>query len=194
MKTLSLSDLRDNQRYELVRDTERARIIQLKGTRRVHVGNLVTFVFENRETLLFQVQEMLRVERIERPDAVQVELDVYNALMPAGQDLSATCFLEITDQARIEAILHQFLGLDQPGAVRLRLGNGHVVPAWFEPGRSEAERTSAVHYVRFRMTPEDIAWWRTGQGEVLLEIDLPEYSHLTRLTPAQRAALASDFA
>jgi hypothetical protein len=194
MKPLTRSDLRDHRQYELVREAERARIIQLKAARRVHVGNLVTFVFENRDTLLFQVQEMVRVERIDRPDAVQAELDTYNALMPAGADLSATCFLEITDQTGIEAVLRQFVGLDQAGAVKLRLGGGRVISAWFEPGRSEAERISAVHYVRFRFTPADIAWWRSGEGEALLEIDLPQYAHMTRLTPAQRTALGGDFA
>ena len=193
MKPLERSDILDNVAYVPVRDTFRTRVIQLKERRRLLVGPSVSFAFENRETLKLQIQEMMRVERIESEEAIQAELETYNSLMPTGTDLSSTCFIEITDQARIEELLKQFIGLDQPGAATLRLSNGHTVPARFEPGRSEADRISAVHYVRFPFTHDDVAWWRSGQGEAVLAIDLPRYAHMARVPDAVRRELAADF-
>ncbi len=98
--------------YEKVREETRARIIELKGRRRVSIGRHLSFVFENRDTLLFQIQEMCRVERITDDARVQDELDVYNTLLPRRGELSATLFIEITEKDQIQSVLGRFMGID----------------------------------------------------------------------------------
>ena len=102
MKTLSHQDVLPIEEYEKQREAFRSRIIALKQRRRISVGPLLTLVFENHETLRFQVQEMIRVERIVDPAKVQDELDVYNALLPSPGELSATLLIEITDEAKVK--------------------------------------------------------------------------------------------
>ncbi|HEY5626943.1 MAG TPA: DUF3501 family protein, partial [Nitrospira sp.] len=113
MKTLSCQDVLSIEDYEKQRESFRSRIIALKQRRRISLGPLITLVFENRETLRFQVQEMVRVERIVDPVKVQDELDVYNALMPSLGELSATLLIEITDEAVMKEWLDRFMGLDR---------------------------------------------------------------------------------
>jgi hypothetical protein len=148
MKTLTPEDIRNLHEYELERPDFRSRVIELKGRRRVALGPLMTLVFENRDTVRFQIQEMLRVERIVRPDKVLHEIDTYNGLLPGPGEVAATLFIEITDQARIQEILDGFIGLDEPGRLVLRVGAA-AYPALFAPGQSREDRISAVHYIRF---------------------------------------------
>src|SRR5215470_1248611 len=137
IRPVTLDDVVGLDRYEAIRDDVRRRIIALKRGRRVSVGPDVTFVFENHDTIYFQVQEMLRAERITDLDAVRDELAVYNALLPQPGELSATMLIEITQQDRIEERLLRLLGIDE--AVCLQVGERHRVPAIFEPGRSKAD-------------------------------------------------------
>ena len=102
MKLLTQQDLLPPDEYEQQRDAYRSRIISLKQRRRLSLGPLITLVFENRETLQFQIQEMIRAERILEPAKVQDELDVYNALLPAVHELSATLLIEITEAATMK--------------------------------------------------------------------------------------------
>ena len=152
MKALTSNDLMPSADYERQRESFRARIIELKKRRRISVGPLVTLVFENRETLLFQIQEMIRVEQIFDPAKVQEELDVYNALLPAADELSATLLIEITDDAKMKEWLDAFMGLDHGEKVAITVG-GEPVYAVFEGGHSHETKISAVHFVRFRVTP-----------------------------------------
>lgn len=151
MKALAPSDILSIEDYERQRDAVRARIIELKRRRRISVGPLITLIFENRETLHFQIQEMLRVERITDPDKVQEELDVYNALLPAPGELSATLLIEITEQAEMKMWLDRFIGLDHGEKVAIVAG-GERVYGDFEGGRSQEAKISAVHFVKFRPT------------------------------------------
>jgi hypothetical protein len=149
MNVLTQADLTPFAEYERTRDAFRSLIIKLKGRRRLAVGDQVTLVFENRDTIRFQVQEMIRAERILDPAKVQEELDVYNALMPASGELSATLFIEITESARIKEALDAFQGIDRGETVALQAGP-HLVYGSFEAGRSKEDKISAVHFVRFR--------------------------------------------
>jgi hypothetical protein len=151
MEKLSAKDIWPNSVYEAARTEFRNRVIALKRVRRLALASDVTVVFENRETLRFQVQEMLRAERIETPGGVQEELDVYNGLMPDRDRLSATLFIEVTDPARIKSVLHDLVGLDE--ALYLRYGEDELRAA-FEEGRSDGDRISAVQYVRFVFDPQ----------------------------------------
>lgn len=149
MKVLTQADLTPFAEYERTRDAFRRGIIELKGRRRLAVGDQVTLVFENWDTIRFQVQEMIRTERILDPAKVQEELDVYNALLPAPGELSATLFIEITESARIKEALDAFQGIDRDETVALQAGP-HLVYGSFETGRSTEDKISAVHFVRFR--------------------------------------------
>jgi Protein of unknown function (DUF3501) len=151
MTQLTQQDLLAIEDYEQQRESVRARIIALKQRRRISIGPLVTMVFENRETLRFQVQEMIRVERIVEPAKVQDELDVYNALLPAPGQLSATLLIEITEEARMKEWLDAFMGLDHGEKVAIVAG-GERVFGEFEGGHSHETKISAVHFVRFKPT------------------------------------------
>ncbi|MCC6140787.1 MAG: DUF3501 family protein [Nitrospira sp.] len=152
MNALLPNDILPAADYERQRDVFRARIIELKARRRISVGPLITLVFENRETLLFQVQEMVRVERILDPAKVQEELDVYNALLPAKGELSATLLIEITDDAKMKEWLDAFMGLDHGQKVAIVAGDERLY-AEFEGGHSHETKISAVHFVRFKIAP-----------------------------------------
>src|SRR3990167_288732 len=122
MKQLVQTDLLPAVEYERQREQFRSQIIALKQRRRISVGPLITLVFENRETLRFQTQEMIRVEQILDPRKVQDELDVYNALMPGSGEVSATLLIEITEQDRMKEWLDVFMGLDHGETVAIRAG------------------------------------------------------------------------
>jgi len=151
MKGVTLGDVIPYADYERQREEFRSRIIALKQRRRISVGPLITMVFENRDTLRFQIQEMIRVERIFDPAKVQDELDVYNALLPSQDELSATLLIEITDEAMMKQWLDQFMGLDHGEKVAIVAG-GERVFGEFEGGHSHDTKISAVHFVRFRPT------------------------------------------
>jgi hypothetical protein len=151
MKGMTLEDVIAFADYERQREEFRSRIIALKQRRRIAVGPLLTLVFENRETLRFQIQEMIRVERIFDPAKVQDELDVYNALLPSPEELSATLLIEITDEARMKEWLDRFMGLDHGETVAIVAG-GERAFGTFEGGHSHETKISAVHFVRFRPT------------------------------------------
>lgn len=148
MNPLTQQDLLSPADYERERDAFRQRIIALKRRRRIEVGGKISLVFENRETLLFQVQEMVRAERIFDPPKIQEELDVYNALLPEAGELSATLFIEITDQDRIKTDLDALQGIDRGETVAL-IVDSQAVWGVFEGGHSNEEKLSAVHFVRF---------------------------------------------
>lgn len=148
MNPLTQADLLSHADYEAQRATFRQEIITLKKRRRIEVGPLVTLIFENRQTLLFQIQEMLRTERIFEPSKIQDELDVYNALLPRPGELSATVMIEITTQERIKEILDSFRHFDRPDTLALTVRD-QTVFADFEAGHSKEDKISAVHFVRF---------------------------------------------
>lgn len=152
MNQLTHNDLIAHDAYERQREAYRQTIIDLKRRRRIGIGDKITVVFENRETLRFQIQEMIRVERIVDPQKVQEELDVYNALLPASGELSATLLIELTNADTMKHWLDLFMGLDHGQKVALRAG-GEIVYGEFEGGHSHDTKISAVHFVRFRPTP-----------------------------------------
>ncbi|HTO76641.1 MAG TPA: DUF3501 family protein [Thermoanaerobaculia bacterium] len=153
MNGLVLSDIRTLHEYELERPEFRARVIELKKRRRVAIGPAMTIVFENRDTVRFQIQEMARIERIVRPERVQEELDVYNELLPRAGEVAATLFIEVTEPEKIRSTLEGLVGLDEPGKLRLVIGD-RAYPAVFAAGQSREDRISAVHYVRFPVGQE----------------------------------------
>jgi hypothetical protein len=173
---LTQQDLIPIAEYERQRDSFRRRIIELKRRRRISVGEQITLVFENRDTLKFQVQEMLRAEHISDPAKVQDELDVYNGLLPAPGELSATLLIEITDPDTIQHWLDLFMGLDHGDTTALRAGS-EVVYAQFEGGHSHETKISAVHFVRFHPTDTMVKAIGDPAARVTLAVAHATYQH-----------------
>ncbi len=194
VEKLALSHVLSFFEYEKVRGERRRRVIALKERRRVSVGPYLSFAFENRETLLFQVQEMCRVERITDEAKVQDELDVYNSLLPGMRELSATVFIEIADKAQIQPVLDCFMGIDVGRHVWLEVGRDTIVPAEFEAGHSDEEpgKISAVHFARFRLSAEAVRAFRTET--VSLVVDHPAERSRVELSSSTKAALGEDLA
>ncbi len=189
IRPVTLDDIVGLERYEAIRDSLRQQIIAHKRARRVSVGPEITFVFENHATVYFQIQEMLRAERISDLDAVRAELAVYNALLPNPGELSATMLIEITEQERIAERLLTFLGIDE--AVRLEIGSDRIA-AEFEAGRSKEDKLSAVQYVRFSIPATARRSFADPSVPARLVIDHPRYPHATELVGAVRESLSGD--
>lgn len=192
MRKLAPGDLLDLPAYEAVREERLASVIELKKRRRVQLGAMVTLVFENRETLRSQVQEMMRAERLVREDAIRAELDVYNDLIPGSDELSATLFIEVDDPGRVREVLDRFIGLDEHGTLEMRFDAGVTVPGQFEGGHSREDRISAVHFVRFRLGETAAAAFRSGNGRVALLVRHPNYQASAEIGGEIRRALAED--
>jgi len=198
MRKITLAEIKNVYEYEKVRERERARVIELKKNRRVSVGDNLTFLFENRDTVLFQIQEMVRTERIVADAKVQEEIDAYAPLVPGEGELSATLFIEIPELVRmsmdeVRRTVNRFQGLDR-GCVLLAVGDLFRIPARFEGGLSKEEKMAAVHYLRFPVPSEARAALADPGQRVRLLVDHPNYKAERELTQANRAELLRDLA
>jgi hypothetical protein len=191
MMPLRLEDLIPYEAYEREREAFRRRIITLKARRRLAIGDHITLVFENRDTMRFQVQEMVRVERITDPDKIQDELDVYNALLPGEGELSATLFIEITESERIKDELDRFQGIDRNQALALHAG-AEAVYGEFEGGHSKEDKISAVHFVKFKPSPAFIHALATPRSPATVSITHPGYGVQVEVNPELREEWLSD--
>ena len=193
MKLLETAEILNLVEYEKVREARRREIIELKRPRRVQVGRYLTFVFENRETMWFQIQEMVRAERLVDEAKIAEEVEVYNGLLPRPGELAATMFIEIGESDRIKAVLDALQGIDTGGHVRLEVGP-HVIAGVFEAGHSDEERgkLSAVHFVRFALPPE--AQRIFASAEVALVVEHPNERARAVLSEETRRSLARDLA
>jgi hypothetical protein len=191
VKRVTREELLNLHEYEKVREARRQEIIELKRRRRVDVGRYLSFVFENHATAWFQIQEMIRAERIVDDAKVDDELAVYNGLLPGPGELAATMFIEIGDAAAIKPVLDALLGIDTRDYVRMEVGP-HVAVGRFETGHSDEERgkLSAVHFVRFALPPA--AREAFAASEVALVIDHPNERARTVLPAEVKASLAED--
>jgi len=191
VKRVEVADILNLHEYEKVRNVRRAEVIALKARRRVQVGRYLSFVFENRETVWFQIQEMVRAERIVDDTRIADEVDVYNDLLPAPGELAATMMIEIAESSEIKPVLDRLLGIDTRDYVRLEVGP-HVSVGRFETGRSDEElgKISAVHFVRFPLSEDARRVFATS--EVALVVDHPNEHARTVLSPDTRRSLAED--
>jgi hypothetical protein len=191
---LTLADLLDLRAYERVREEYRGAVIARKRLRRVGLGPLMTLVFECADTVRFQVQEMARVEKIISDEALQVELDIYNRLLPAPGELSATLFIELTSEGSLREWLPRLVGIER--ALRIDVG-GAVVPSVPEAAHAAAlvrdTVTPAVHYLRFGFSPGQVEAFGAGAGgEVAVVATHPEYQARTVLAAATQEELLGD--
>ncbi|HEY9433337.1 MAG TPA: DUF3501 family protein [Blastocatellia bacterium] len=192
MNKVAPSEILDIAQYEKARDEFRRRIIGLKKNRRLPVGPMVTFVFENHDTILFQIQEMMRAERIVDDDAIRREIDTYNQLLPDENELAATMLIEFPDAARIRDEIAKFHGVNTGEVTYVRVGDERA-PGVFDAGQSDDRRISAVQYVRFRFSDAQREAFVTGANPARLVIDHPNYRHEALTSVAVREELAKDF-
>ena len=193
MTPIARAEILNLYEYEKVREARREQVIALKRRRRVGLGRYLSFVFENRETVWFQIQEMIRAERIVDDAKVDEEIVVYNDLLPAAGELAATMFIEIGDPAAIKPVLDALLGIDTRDYVRMEIGP-HVVIGRFETGHSNEElgKLSAVHFVRFALPAAARQAFATS--DVALVVDHPNERARTVLTEEAKASLLEDLA
>jgi hypothetical protein len=191
MRKLTVDDIVDLRAYERERDEFRAHVIALKKQRRVSLGDLVTIVFENTDTMRFQIQEMARAEKMLRDEQIEHEVETYNELIPEPGELSATLFIEITDPDALREWLPKLPGIQRHVAFDIAGTEVRGVEPDEERLTREDEITSTVHYLKFTLPAAQQATF--AAGPVTIVVDHPAYQASTLLTDEQRAALAADF-
>ena len=175
------SDILSWEEYEPRRDAIRARAMEEKRVRRVHLGPALTFLFENAATMRYQVQEMVRVERLRRPEEIQHEVDTYNEVLGGAGELGCTLLVELPDPAERDARLRAWL--DLPGHLYLRLADGRAVRPVHDGRQVGEDRLSSVQYLKFPVG---------GATPVAVGCDLPALAGEAPLSDEQRRALAAD--
>ena len=194
MPKLTRADLYSLEKYAEVRPAFRARIIEHKKNRRVPLGPHAALYFEDALTMQYQVQEMLRIERIFEAKGIEEELEVYNALVPDGSNWKATFMVEYPDEAERREALARLIGVEN--AVWMQVaGFDRVRPIANEDlDRSTDDKTASVHFMRFELTPAMVAAVKSGAA-ISAGIDHPNLqTTLSPLPDALRSALAADLA
>jgi len=191
-QSLTRSDLLGLEQYARERAAIRTRIIAHKKDRTVHIGPNATWVFEDRETIRYQIQEMLRAERIFEEQGIQDELDAYNPLIPDGMNLKVTFLLEFPDENERRAALTKLKGIERRCWVQV--GGCQRVNAIADEDleRENEEKTSSVHFLRFELSSEMCSKLESG-ASLSVGIDHAHYSHDVSPLPQQvRDSLAAD--
>jgi uncharacterized protein DUF3501 len=191
-RKLTEKDILPMREYLPRRKEERRRVLELKRRRRVEVGPVATFYFENRETMWLQIQEMLYIEKA-GPEQVPDELAAYNPLIPNGSELIATVMFEIDDPIRRKNFLARLGGVEN--TIFLDFDGETVVAAPEQDvDRTTAEgKASSVQFVHFPFTPDQIAKFRAPGTRVVVGFKHPSYAHMTVMPEEVRGALAEDF-
>lgn len=191
-RKLTLDDISDVRAYEREREEFRPHVIELKRRRRVHVGTIVTFLFENRDTVRFQIQEMARVEKLATDAEIQTELDIYNPMIPELGQVCATMFIELTTDDQVREWLPKLANVER--SVLLRLSDGGevraVIDEQHEQGLTRDGVTAAVHYLRWDLTPGQVGAF--SAGPVSLAIDHPAYLEAVELPEMTHRELLTD--
>ncbi|MGA9725265.1 MAG: DUF3501 family protein [Candidatus Binatus sp.] len=177
--------------YERVRDRLRPLFIHERERRRLHVGSHLTFIFENAQTAWYQIEEMIRTEKMTERDAIQHEIDTYNELIPAAGELAATLLIEYAEPRERDAALARLVGLERH--LWLKIGAQKIV-ARFDERQMSDERISAVQFVRFSLEGIDAArvLELAGRGEVAVEADHPSLAARGEIGGLLAASLAED--
>ena len=194
MPAIARDSLLTLEAYAKERSAFRARVLAHKRNRIVHLGPHVTLLFEDELTIRYQIQEMLRIEKTFDEAGIQQEVDAYNPLVPDGSNLKATMLLEYEDADARHAALAQLRGIEDH--VFMRVAGFPVVRAIADEDldRENDDKTSAVHFVRFELTPAMIAAFKAATP-VALSVDHPNYqAEVAMISPLVQETLASDFA
>lgn len=189
MKSLDISDIIPIAEYDKQRDARRKAAMALRARRLVQLGDKLALHFETRDTLIYQIQEMMRVENMTSVDAILEEIEVYGDMLPRDGTLSATLFIQLTTDADLRKWLPVFTQLE--GNLALKVG-GESIQAEFEQGRTREDKTSSVHYVKFRLNEKQRAALQQLPAEVVCT--LKEYRQSTPVSDVLRKELLADFA
>ncbi|HSM69575.1 MAG TPA: DUF3501 family protein [Xanthomonadales bacterium] len=193
MQHLTRDQLMSLEQYAERRADFRQQVIDHKKHRRVGIGPHLNLYFEDRLTVQYQVQEMLRIERIFEPEAIEEELAAYNPLIPDGGNLKCTAMLEYQDVEQRKAQLAQLKGIENQVWLRVEGFDPVYAIANEDLERSNEEKTSAVHFMRFELEPEMIDALHSG-AELRLGVEHDLYRHQTTVTGDTRTALLADLA
>jgi len=191
MRKVEFNDILNIYEYEKVRPEKVKEITQLKKRRRVHLGDKVTLVFENYDTVWFQIQEMIRIERLVKDEEVQFEIDTYNELIPEKNQLSATLFIEIPDEKERRETLPKLVGIHD--AVYIHIGNKYTVKAEADEKSQmdyEEGKASVVHFLKWTLTPEQVGAFK--REPVRIEINHENYKAMVELPPEVKEELVRD--
>ena len=192
MNKLAAADLMSLEQYARERPAFRARVLRHKGARQLAVGPHVTWCFEDRLTVQYQVQEMLRTERIFEPEGIAAELGAYNPLIPDGSNWKVTLLLEFAQPAERMRALARLKGIEDRCWVQFAGHERAFAIADEDLERENEEKTSAVHFLRLELTPAMIASLRAGAA-LAAGIDHEHYRHEVVSPEAVRRALTEDF-
>jgi hypothetical protein len=190
MKKIEMKDIKDIADYEKIRRDFRNKIIEIKRRRRLQIGDRISLTFENRYTVIFQIEEMMRAERIVEDEKINSEIDVYNELIPDENELSATLFVEVDQQDLIKPVLDSLVGLNKD-SVFLQIGD-RKIPAIFEEGHATDDRISAVQYVRFKLSKQEMKDFMEVHIPVRVLIKHKNYSAEALVPEDTRRALIED--
>ena len=193
MQLLSRDDLYSLEEYSDQRDEFRRKVIQHKKSRRLDLGEHLSLFFEDRLTMQYQIQEMLRAERIFESDAIQEELDAYNPLIPNGSNLKSTMMIQYDDVNERRAALQELVDIENHIWLRVE-GFDKVSPIADEDlPRTNEGKTSAVHFLRFEFTQAMVTALKSG-AKLAAGVDHPAYTHATdEIPPAVVQSLTNDF-
>jgi len=190
-RKLKLEDILDLRAYERIREESRAQSIETKRKRRIGLGTVVTVMFENRQTMWYQIQEMIRAEKSMHDEQVMEELHAYNPLIPEAGQLSATLGIELTSDDQMREWLPKLVGIEN--SIAIQLHDGTQVRCVIDEGHAETLTrdyvTAAVHYLRFEFTPEQVDAFATGGVKLVCDhpayresVDLPAFTVSELLT------------
>jgi hypothetical protein len=195
MKKLTLQDILDLRAYERMRDEFRSEVMKVKANRRIQVGPIVSVLFENPQTVKFQIQEMARAERMITDEQILNELEIYNKLLPEDGWLSATVFLELTTKQELKEWLPKLVGIEN--SFKLIIGAKDSIEVIYgQPEKEHAETltrqdvTSSVHYILFDVGVNRVEDFK--KGPVFLVVDHANYSHTAELKAQSLQEIAKD--
>jgi hypothetical protein len=191
MKKLTRADLLSLEQYAAERRTLRTEVIQHKQLRNVQVGPSMTWCFEDRTTIRYQVLEMLRAERIFESEGIQQELDAYNPLIPDGRNWKVTLLLEFPDPEERRGVLQRLIGVEDRCWVQVAQHERVFAVADEDMDRETAEKTSAVHFLRFELSASMVETLKAGAA-LAVGVDHDQYRHTVGLPEAVRDTLARD--
>jgi len=191
MKPLKLKELMKLEDYAEQRAAFRERVLEHKKPRKLHLGPHMTLLFEDRLTIQYQIQEMLRIERIFLRKAMQEELDAYNPLIPGGSNWKATCLIEYEDVEERQRMLALLRSIEKLIWAQIGEQPRVVVIANEDMERSNDDKTAAVHFLRFELPRADVKLLKAG-APLRFGVEHPQYTYSTMVSDATRAALLAD--
>ncbi len=191
MKPVSRGEILDLGAYEEIRERFRARIMEEKKRRRVALGPNMSVLFENHDTALFQIQEMIRTERITKESSVVHEIETYNELVPADDELSITLFVEYPEPQERERMLTALAGLER--RVYAVVAGERIAFVGAARGARD-DRTTAVHYLKLPLSGDAVRAVQAPGADVRIGVDHPAYAVEVALPPATLSALVDDLA